>query len=452
MSEISEEAAVRTAFDARNVAWLRGIVSVMTVAVIIQCIVAVTAKGMPPARRPIPFVNLLFIVLTLGVLDDVAQKPRRFKRLFRRPAALVASHVRAWILGVLVVEYIFHLAFSPGGGWIVWACIYPLVMVGLRLLPVEALLMHGTFVVATAVEAWLAARPKATHEFIALAIVIVVINAILLAIELTATRRHRREFVERFRIEQSDLMERQRMREELRFAREVQLSMLPEAAPTLGWIDIAATSLPATEVGGDYYDFFVLDGGGRVAVVCGDVAGHGLASGLVLAALRSGFTLLRDQLGEPARVLRRLHDLVIETSRRRMLVTTLIVLLDRDTQRAVVTSAGHPPMIVKRSGGATEAIELFAPPLGVRLPITTPERTLSFGAGDAFVVQSDGIYEAMNAAGEAYGLERVLDVVRAQPDDASAAALRDAILADVERFRGAAPQADDITLVVARVV
>jgi len=226
--------------------------------------------------------------------------------------------------------------------------------------------------------------------------------------------------------------------------------MLPEAAPALDWIDIAATSLPATEVGGDYYDFFLLDGD-RLAIVCGDVAGHGLASGLVLAALRSGFTLLRDQLGEPARVLRRLHDLVLETSRRRMLVTTAIVLIDRARRRAIVTSAGHPPMIVKRAGGATEAIELFAPPLGVHLPIATPERTLSFGAGDTFVLQSDGIYESMNAAGDSYGTDRVLDVVRAQPAGASAAAMRDALLADVERFRGAMPQEDDITLVVARV-
>ena len=109
-------------------------------------------------------------------------------------------------------------------------------------------------------------------------------------------------------------------------------------------------------------------------------------------------------------------------------------------------------MIVKRAGGATEAIELFAPPLGVHLPIETPERTLSFAAGDAFVLQSDGIYESLNAAGESYGTERVLEVVRAQPHGASAAAMRDAILADVERFRGAVAQADDITLVVARIL
>ena len=71
-------------------------------------------------------------------------------------------------------------------------------------------------------------------------------------------------------------------------------------------------SLPATEVGGDYYDYFVVDG--RLAIVCGDVAGHGLASGITLSALRSGFTLLRDQLLDPAHVLDRLQEVVTQAA------------------------------------------------------------------------------------------------------------------------------------------
>jgi serine phosphatase RsbU (regulator of sigma subunit) len=450
LSDFSEHAAVQRTYDAGNRAWLRIVISILAFVVIIECLFAVTARSVPRPMRLLPFLNLALLLTTLGVLDELAQKRRRFRRLFRPLAAVVDRNVRAWTLGAVALEYLLLIAFGSNGGWMVWACLFPVVMLGLRLLPVEVLLMHGFLLAAATVEAAMVKKPGG-KELFAVAIIASLVNCLFMAIELISTRRHRTEFVARFRDEQRDSMERQRMRDELRFAREVQLSMLPEASPALDWIDIAATSLPATEVGGDYYDFFVLDGG-RIAIVCGDVAGHGLASGLVLAALRSGFTLLRDQLGEPARVLRRLHDLVIETSRRRMLVTTAILLIDRDARRAVVTSRGHPPMIVKRAGGGTEAIELFAPPLGVHLPIETPERTLSFAAGDAFVLQSDGIYEAMNAAGESYGTDRVLDVVRAQPSGESAAALRDAILADVERFRGAVAQVDDVTLVVARIV
>src|SRR6185295_3706760 len=141
-----------------------------------------------------------------------------------------------------------------------------------------------------------------------------------------------------------------RLRDELRYAREIQLSMLPEAPPPLDWVDVAGVSIPATEVGGDYYDYFVV--GDRLAIVSGDVAGHGLAAGIVLASIRSGFTLLRDSLTDPARVLRRLHDLIAETSRRRTLVTCAIVLLDRGKKNATIASAGHPPVIVRRNGVA----------------------------------------------------------------------------------------------------
>jgi hypothetical protein len=447
--DISEDAAVQRAYDARNAAWLRVVASLLAFVVIAEVIHSVAAKSNKwPPLRSLPFLNLLLIVALLGVLDELARKRRRIGRLFRGLAAVVARNVRAWTLGFLALEYLLLIVYGSQGGWAAWVFIFPFAMLGLRLLPVEALLMHGLFVVVAAIGAVLTRGVR--MEMVVLVAVVAALNLLFLAIELISTRRYRTEFLVRFRDEQRDFMERQRMRDELRFAREVQLSMLPDSAPALDWIDFAATSLPATEVGGDYYDFFVLDAE-RIAIVCGDVAGHGLASGLVLAALRSGFTLLRDQLGDPARVLRRLHDLVKETSRRRMLVTTAILLLDRAERRAVVTSAGHPPMIVKRAGGAAEAIELFAPPLGVHLPIETPERTLSFDAGDTFVLQSDGIYESMNAAGESYGTERVLELVRAQPAGASAAAMHDAILADVERFRGAVAQADDITLVVARI-
>src|SRR5207249_83659 len=114
------------------------------------------------------------------------------------------------------------------------------------------------------------------------------------------------------------------------------------------WADVAGVSLPATEVGGDYYDYFVVDG--RLAIVCGDVAGHGLASGITLSALRSGFTLLRDQLLDPAHVLDRLQEVVTQSSHRRMMVTISVRLLDPETHMATMASAGHPPLLHIHAG------------------------------------------------------------------------------------------------------
>ena len=90
------------------------------------------------------------------------------------------------------------------------------------------------------------------------------------------------------------------MREELEDARAIQLAMLPSSAPEMGWLELQGMSLPATEVGGDYYDFLKVDED-RIAVVVGDVAGHGVASGLLLSGVRAGLHLLRGDLGESAR-------------------------------------------------------------------------------------------------------------------------------------------------------
>ena len=161
--------------------------------------------------------------------------------------------------------------------------------------------------------------------------------------------------------------------------------------------------------------------------------------------------LERDKVEtSPLALLRKLHDLVAETSRRRTLVTCAVVLLDRETRRATISSAGHPPVIVRRNGVA-EAIELFGPPLGVRLNFDVALRELPLQAGDVFVLHTDGIYEATNAQGESYGIERIVSLV-SRSDSASATALRDAIVSDVERFRGGEKQRDDVTLVVATIV
>ena len=133
-----------------------------------------------------------------------------------------------------------------------------------------------------------------------------------------------------------------------------------------------------------------------------------------------------------------------------MLVTVAVVLLDQATRRATVASAGHPPIVIAHADGTVETLELFAPPLGVRLPVDIPQRTIDFRSGDVFVLHSDGVYETVSNQGETYGIDRLVDVIRAHATDDSEA-LRDAIVADVDAFRGSAPQDDDVTVVVARI-
>ncbi len=433
LATTSDDAAVRRRFDARNLVWL----SVLLIVSFFPAFGIFMARLFARPRGTAFFAgaHVLLIVLTFVVTRDRAANINRWVR----------RHVSATVITCLLAQYVLAIA-SAGNDWQGWVMTFPILTLGFRMLVSELVLLHGTYVVFAALVALLGGGHTDRWKLL---VVLSCFNAAALAVELFASWRLRKEIVGDWSERRRHAQEQLRMRDELQYARAIQLSMLPEAPPQLEWVDLAGISMPATEVGGDYFDYFVI--GDRLAIVSGDVAGHGLASGLVLAALRSGFTLLRDSLVDPAAVLRRLHDLVAETTRRRTIVTCAVLLLDRQTRRATFASAGHPPAVVRRDG-TTSSMELFAPPLGVRLPVRIPQREIPFAAGDVFVLHTDGVYETVSAAGEAFGMERIEEAVRGCSAEATAAEVRDAIVRDVDRFRGGGAQVDDITVVVAKVM
>lgn len=447
----SDENAVRRRFAARNLVALFVILLVCTFVAFMELVTNTRTRRMDDML--IASANFVLVVFAVLLVWDALRAGKTARRKgWWHAGEWIRAHVTGSVMAVVAVQYVLFLAFArEGSNWVAWAVLFPMFLLAFRMLTSELVLMHLYLMGAAflmPVLGFLPAR-RTSGDTQGLYISILVANAVCLAIEIYASRRLRQEVTAEWIVRRDQAREQLRMRDELQYARELQLSMLPERAPHLDWIDLGGTSLPATEVGGDYYDYFVERD--RVAVVCGDVAGHGMASGLVLSALRSGFTLLRDALTDPAGVLRRLHDLVAETSRRRMLVTVTVVLFEREGKRATIASAGHPPVIVRKATGEVELIELYAPPLGVKLPVTIPQVTVPVATGDVFVLHSDGIYESRNEADEMYGFERLMEVVRTHPKNATADSLRDAIIGDVERYRGKAPQADDVTVVVAKV-
>ncbi len=429
----SDDAAVRRKYARRNFLWLVTLMIFFTMASFFEI---VTQRQNTVADSLVASGNFAVMVFGLVAL------------WWRRTREWLRQHISATAITVVAIHYAFALAFTYGqSNWMAWAITMPLMMLAFRMGATELVLLHSLLAAGGVVMALVSPTNNTGERDVY--IPILVINVVALGLELFFSRRMRREIALEWGERRVHAREQLRMRDELQYARELQLSMLPECAPSLDWLDLCAICVPATEVGGDYYDYFVEQD--RVAVVCGDVAGHGMASGLVLATLRSGFTLLRDSLDDPAAVLRRLHDLITQTSRRRMLVTVSVLLLDHRNHRATIASAGHPPIILRHTDGTVETIDLFAPPLGVRLPVSIPQRTIDFAAGDVFVLHSDGIYETRSAAGEDYGLDRLAEIVRIE-GSGSAEELRDAILADVTAFRGSSDAADDITIVVGRVL
>lgn len=446
LAELSEEPAVRRRFDLRNVVVARWFLFVSWIPLLAMASASSGVRSLVLGAAAITVIILFFVFRRV---EPRQKEPRG--RALDRLADLISPHVRGTILVYLVTQYVLLITGVFGTDNVVpWFIIYPMAMLLYRFSPSEFILLHGTYFAVAVVERWTAwafgqTNQSLTDFVIPVCLGALSINAIVLGTELFLTRRFRRDFLREWKAARESYQERSRMRQELEFAREIQLSMLPKESPNLEWLDIATVSLPATEVGGDYYDFFPVDDR-KMAIVVGDVAGHGLASGLVLSGVRSCLTLLADDLRNPVEVISRLHDMIRKTASHRMLVTLSILLLDPETDEAVLTSAGHPPLLVRRRTGEVEEIGIDSLPLGAAMLERFETRRFRLEAGDVILIQTDGVYEMRDEEGDLFGLDRLVDRMAVHDPDRGSKDLRDAIIRDLWEFRGTAAQEDDLTI------
>lgn len=371
-----------------------------------------------------------------------------------RDARWFETHFRSLLISFLGLECfaLAQLADSPGFVLAITGVGFPLLAIAFRMRPKEHLLLAVIFFSTAALASPLGlgllwGEPVSLQAMSAVALA----NLVCCGIAVSLSRRRRRRFLEIWRQAAMRERERTRMRGEFDDARKIQLSILPRAGPELPWLDVASLALPAKEVGGDYYDFFRLSDE-RLAIVIGDVAGHGMASGLMLYGVRSCLYLLRDELGSPLPVLARLDRMVRECGPRRMLVTLQVGVVDAPGRRLVVTSAGHPPPL-HWSAASGEVTELGSGslPLGTRLGASPVEHCIALDTGDLLVFYSDGLPEVIDMHGEPFGGERLAKALRKAGAAGSARQVRDALLNTVANFKGDVEQPDDLTLVVARV-
>jgi serine phosphatase RsbU (regulator of sigma subunit) len=451
LAQTTEPQMVQRRFDEQNLVWAYLISWFFAVTSLVMVPSAFAWKQQRLAHVVLAVCDALLTLFIIAAMGELRRVRRREGAQMRAYARIVGRNLSAWLVVVFIVKFatLTYFALSDNAGWIVWGVVIPLLTIGLRLRLAQRTTLNTILLVIAIAATLLAPNLRKKQNRTGIFVALTSVNLFSFAVGALISHSVRKTAIEEGVLRRTEAREQLRIRDELRFAREVQVSMLPEAPPELPWADVAGVSLPATEVGGDYYDYFVVDG--RLAIVCGDVAGHGLASGITLSALRSGFTLLRDQLLDPAYVLGRLQEVVAQSSRRRMMVTISVLLLDSETHQATIASAGHPPLLhVRAATRTTDSIELFALPLGARLGAIVPQRVIPFASGDTFILHSDGIYETTNASGDEYGLDRLSHVAAAC--DGTAAEIRDAVLRDVDTFRGDEPQQDDVTLVVVRVL
>ncbi|HVT57523.1 MAG TPA: PP2C family protein-serine/threonine phosphatase [Thermoanaerobaculia bacterium] len=245
------------------------------------------------------------------------------------------------------------------------------------------------------------------------------------------------------------IAERERQRVELETARGIQSSILPDLPPRLAGVDVAHAYLPATEVGGDFYDLMALEDG-RLAMAVGDVAGHGVSSGLVMSMAKSALAVQVTWNPEVEAVFRTLNRTVYQAARKRLLTTFCYALLDPRRRELLYASAGHLYPYRITSSGKVEALISTGYPLGVRQTIAIDPHLVRLAPGDALFLFSDGLIEARpERSDEQFGFDR-LEQSLARHAGASVESLRDGVLADVSRFTANAPREDDQTILVLR--
>ncbi|MCR5676279.1 MAG: PP2C family protein-serine/threonine phosphatase [Lachnospiraceae bacterium] len=242
--------------------------------------------------------------------------------------------------------------------------------------------------------------------------------------------------------------EKERIGAELNVATQIQADMLPSIFPPFPdrhEFEIFATMDPAKEVGGDFYDFFLVDDD-HLAMVMADVSGKGVPAALFMVIAK---TLIKNraQLGEsPAQVLAEVNNQLCEGNEAELFVTVWLGILEISTGKGLAANAGHEHPTIRRAGGNYELVVYkHSAAVATMEGLPFKEHEFELHPGDSLFVYTDGVAEATDKNDELFGTDRMLDALNKNPDAAPEESLS-AVRAAIDDFVGEAPQFDDITM------
>ncbi len=239
--------------------------------------------------------------------------------------------------------------------------------------------------------------------------------------------------------------DKQKQDAELELARKVQRELLPTELPQVEGYQFYASYDSAKAVGGDMYDCFVLPEG-KICLSFGDVAGKGVPGALIMSRISSCVQSTVRHVHDVVEAIRAINDHMSDGKIEGRFVTFILCIVDTRTHEVVLSNAGHASPIIRRANGTVEQFdqEIAGPAIGMMegYPYESESRRLE--PGDMVVITTDGVEEAMNVAGDLYGTDRVLDLVKNGP--AEAEELGKLLLADVRRHAKGRSQSDDITI------
>ena len=248
--------------------------------------------------------------------------------------------------------------------------------------------------------------------------------------------------------------EHMRMSNALGLAQEVQQSLLPQSDPSFPGFDIAGSSIYCDETGGDYYDFIETNRGGQagLAVVVGDVSGHGVSSALLMATARALIMLRSSMPGEAAGIINDVNRyLSLDTAQTGNFMTFFYCELTAHEMEVRWVRAGHDPALVyDPSTDAFDELKGQGMALGLDNTFEYESFNRRIETGQVIMIGTDGIWEMHNKAGEMFGKEALMEIIR-NNKTAPARQIVDTVTEALERFRGDEAPEDDITMVVIKV-
>lgn len=264
---------------------------------------------------------------------------------------------------------------------------------------------------------------------------------------LVANRRHTLQL--RNEVREREEAEIRRIRAELSEAQNIQMGLLPTEAPKTKGFDVAGMSVPATQVGGDFYDYLTV-ANGQTAIAVADAAGKGLR-GAMNAVLTNGMLYEVSRFKSEADVI--LTDLNSGLAPRMYgpsFIALNLAILDEDNKRIDYANGGQPYPILKRGAEIIE-IESSDLPLGSMKRVMYESVTFDLNEGDILIFHTDGLMEALNKDEEMYGTERIKESISKIPNSFTAAEVIESIVKDVRSFVGEAEQYDDMTIVTIKI-
>jgi serine phosphatase RsbU (regulator of sigma subunit) len=245
--------------------------------------------------------------------------------------------------------------------------------------------------------------------------------------------------------------EKERLVREIEIAQEIQRSFLPDSYPKMAGIDIAAMTLPARMVGGDFYDFIPIDKN-TWGLAIADVSGKGIPSALFMALSRALMRASATVTTSPDKAINHANNLICQDSKANMFVTLFYAVLDAETKTFKYANAGHnPPLLVSAASNDIVLLKAQTMPLGITQDIEATTEELTLKPGDLVILYTDGVTEAINDKREQFDVDRLGEIVK-DNRHLSADQLMHRIEDDLKKFVGKQPQFDDITIMIIKAV